>query len=73
MTIFFFVVGLEIKRELVVGELRDPRTALLPIVGALGGMIIPAAIYIAITSNVGPKPPPAGRYRCQPTSPLRSG
>jgi len=53
MTIFFFVVGLEIKRELVVGELRDPRTALLPIVGALGGMIIPAAIYIAITSNVG--------------------
>lgn len=53
MAIFFFVVGLEIKRELVVGELRDPRTALLPIVGALGGMIIPAAIYIAITSNVG--------------------
>ncbi len=46
MTIFFFVVGLEIKRELVAGELRDPRKAALPIAAALGGMIVPAGIYL---------------------------
>jgi len=47
MTLFFFVVGMEIKRELAVGELREPRRAALPLVGALGGMIVPAAIYLA--------------------------
>jgi NhaA family Na+:H+ antiporter len=47
MTIFFFVVGLEIKRELSVGELSDVRRAALPIFAALGGMIVPAAIYLA--------------------------
>ncbi len=46
MTIFFFVVGLEIKRELVLGELRDPRKAALPAAAALGGMVVPAAIYL---------------------------
>jgi Na+:H+ antiporter, NhaA family len=51
MTLFFFVVGMEIKREMVTGELRDPRTAALPIIAALGGMIVPAAIYAAL--NVG--------------------
>ncbi|MFO0878402.1 MAG: Na+/H+ antiporter NhaA [Gemmataceae bacterium] len=45
MTLFFFVVGLEIKRELVTGELRDPRKAALPAAAALGGMIVPALIY----------------------------
>src|SRR5262245_4064805 len=45
MTLFFFVVGLEIKRELVAGELRDPRKAALPVAAALGGMLVPAAIY----------------------------
>jgi Na+:H+ antiporter, NhaA family len=45
MTIFFFVVGLEIKRELVTGELQNPRKALLPIVAALGGVIVPATIF----------------------------
>ena len=45
MTIFFFVVSLEIKRELIFGELRDRRTAALPIVAALGGMVVPALIY----------------------------
>lgn len=45
MTIFFFVVGLEIKRELVTGELRDPKKAMLPVMAALGGMLVPAAIY----------------------------
>jgi NhaA family Na+:H+ antiporter len=47
MTLFFFVVGMEIKRELAVGELRTPARAALPLVGALGGMLAPAAIYLA--------------------------
>jgi NhaA family Na+:H+ antiporter len=45
MTIFFFVVGLEIKRELVVGELNDRKRAALPAIAALGGMVLPALIY----------------------------
>jgi NhaA family Na+:H+ antiporter len=48
MAIFFFVVGLELKREILVGELANPKQALLPIIAAVGGMLIPAAIYIAI-------------------------
>jgi len=48
MTIFFFVIGLEVKRELILGELRDLRQAALPIAAAIGGMIIPAAIYILL-------------------------
>jgi NhaA family Na+:H+ antiporter len=51
MTIFFFVVGLEIKRELLAGELRDPKKAALPIAAALGGMLIPAAIYAILLSG----------------------
>jgi NhaA family Na+:H+ antiporter len=51
MAIFFFVVGLEIKRELVAGELRDPRAAALPAIAAVGGMIVPALIYVAFTSG----------------------
>ncbi len=53
MAIFFFVVGLEIKRELVLGELRDPKAAALPAVAALGGMIFPAIIYVAFVSGTG--------------------
>jgi NhaA family Na+:H+ antiporter len=48
MAIFFFLVGLEIKRELVVGELSTAKQAALPVVAALGGMIVPAAIYAAL-------------------------
>ncbi len=48
MVIFFFVVGLEIKYELVQGDLRDPKTAALPIVAALGGMLVPAGIYLLV-------------------------
>ncbi len=51
MAFFFLVVGLEIKREMVKGELRHVRTAILPIAAALGGMIIPAAIYILFNSD----------------------
>lgn len=47
MAVFFFVVGLELKREIVAGELSDPRKALLPIAAAIGGMLMPAAIYFA--------------------------
>ncbi|MDJ0924297.1 MAG: Na+/H+ antiporter NhaA [Acidimicrobiia bacterium] len=53
MVIFFFVVGLEIKRELVVGELRDPKKAALPAIAALGGMLVPAAIYISFVAGQG--------------------
>jgi NhaA family Na+:H+ antiporter len=51
MTLFFFVVGLEIKRELVDGELRDRRNAVLPVLAALGGMILPAAIFLALNAG----------------------
>lgn len=47
MAIFFFVVGLEIKREILVGDLSSPRQALLPLIAALGGMIVPAALYLS--------------------------
>lgn len=51
MALFFFVVGIEIKRELVKGELRDRRAAALPIIGALGGMIVPAVIYFVVNAG----------------------
>ncbi len=51
MTIFFFLVSLEIKREMVQGELSNPKQALLPIIGAVGGMIVPALIYVLININ----------------------
>jgi NhaA family Na+:H+ antiporter len=51
MVFFFFVVTLEIKRELVHGELSDPRRAALPVAAALGGMTLPAAIYLALNAG----------------------
>jgi NhaA family Na+:H+ antiporter len=51
MTLFFLMVSLEIKREIVFGELRDPRTAALPIIAAIGGMVAPASIYLAFNSS----------------------
>ncbi len=48
MAIFFFLVSLEIKREFIQGELSNPKQAMLPIIGAVGGMLVPALIYIAI-------------------------
>jgi NhaA family Na+:H+ antiporter len=47
MSVFFFVVGMEIKRELVAGELRTLRRAMLPAIAAVGGMLVPSAIYLA--------------------------
>lgn len=51
MAIFFFSVGLEIKREVLVGELSSVRKALLPIIGACGGMIVPVVIYYALAQG----------------------
>jgi len=48
MAVFFFVVGLEIKREFLVGELSAPKQALLPLAAAFGGMIVPAGLYLAL-------------------------
>ncbi len=50
MVIFFFVVGLEIKRQLTTGELSRPRRAILPLAAALGGMLIPAGIYLILNA-----------------------
>jgi Na+:H+ antiporter, NhaA family len=51
MAVFFFLVGLEIKREFLVGELASPKRASLPIAAALGGMIVPALIYAALNAG----------------------
>jgi Na+:H+ antiporter, NhaA family len=51
MAIFFFVIGLEVKREIVLGELRDLRRAALPIAGAIGGMVVPAGLYLALQAG----------------------
>ncbi|WP_339136420.1 MAG: Na+/H+ antiporter NhaA [Candidatus Electrothrix sp. GW3-4] len=48
MAIFFFLVGLELKREVMEGELSDRRNIMLPIIGALGGMLLPALIYVSL-------------------------
>ena len=51
MALFFFLVGLEIKREVIEGELSDPRQVMLPAVAAVGGMAVPAAIYAVINAG----------------------
>lgn len=51
MTVFFFAVGLEIKRELLLGDLANRRHAMLPLIAALGGMLVPAAIYVALNAG----------------------
>ena len=53
LAIFFFVVGLELKREFVAGDLRNPARAALPIAAAVGGMVVPAVIFVAITLPAG--------------------
>ena len=51
MALFFFVVGLEIKREVVHGELADRRVAALPVFAAVGGMAVPALLYVALAGG----------------------
>ena len=53
LAIFFFVAGLELKREFVAGELRDPRRAALPVAAAVGGMLLPALVFVAINAGEG--------------------
>jgi NhaA family Na+:H+ antiporter len=48
MTLFFFVLSLELKREIVLGELRNPRQAALPFAGAVGGMVVPVSLFLAM-------------------------
>ena len=61
LAIFFFVVGLELKREFVAGDLRDPARAALPIAAAIGGMVVPAAVFIGI-NLVGGQPENLGGW-----------
>ncbi|MGL4174341.1 MAG: Na+/H+ antiporter NhaA [Actinomycetota bacterium] len=51
LAIFFFVAGLELKRELVVGDLRDPKKAILPVIAAVSGVLIPTLMFLAVTSG----------------------
>jgi NhaA family Na+:H+ antiporter len=65
LAIFFFVAGLELKREFVAGDLRDLRRAALPVAAAVGGMAVPALIYVLVTLGGGPG---AGRGWAIPTA-----
>src|SRR5690554_6404799 len=51
MAIFFFLIGLEIKREFVIGELNSTKKVMFPLFGALGGIIIPVAFYFVLNQN----------------------
>ncbi|MBK5305519.1 MAG: Na+/H+ antiporter NhaA [Frankiaceae bacterium] len=64
LAVFFFVVGLEVKRELVIGELTDRRTAALPVIAALGGIVVPALVYLAVAGGA----PGSGRGWAVPTA-----
>jgi len=55
LAIFFFVAGLELKREFVAGDLRDPQRAVVPVAAAVGGMIVPAIVYFAFAGSTAPK------------------
>jgi len=55
LAIFFFLAGLELKREFIAGELRDPRKALIPVTAAVGGVVVPAVIYTVINLQSGPE------------------
>jgi len=67
MAVFFFLVGLEIKREVLAGELASVKSASLPVVAALGGMVVPALIYVALNRGDA-----VGIAQPRPTSPSRS-
>ena len=71
LAIFFFVAGLELKREFVAGDLRDPRRAAVPVAAAVGGMIVPAAGLPRGRPRGGGGAGRAGRSRPPPTSPSR--
>ncbi len=64
LAIFFFVVGLEVKRELVIGDLTDRRTAALPVIAAIGGIVVPMVVYLAVAMGE----PGSGRGWAVPTA-----
>ena len=72
LAVFFFVAGMEVKRELTVGELADRRSASLPLLAALGGMVVPALVAIAASGGAAAQGGP-GPFRSPPTSRSRSG
>ena len=72
MTFFFFVVGLEARREFDLGELRERRRVALPLLAGLGGMVVPVAIYLADQRRAARRRT-AGASRCRPTPRSRSG
>lgn len=53
LAVFFFVVGLELKREFVAGDLREPRRAVLPVAAAVGGMVVPAVLFVLVNLGTG--------------------
>jgi len=55
MAIFFYVIGLELKRELTVGELSDPKAVVLPVASAIGGALAPVAIYLVVAGGMEPR------------------
>ena len=71
MAFFFFVVGLEARREFDIGELRERRRLALPVLAGLGGMAVPVAIYLAFNAGGG-SARTAGASRCRPTPPSPS-
>ena len=71
MTFFFFVFGLEARREFDMGELRERRRLALPVLAGLGGLVLPVAVYLAF--NAAGFQPAAGARRCPPTPPSPSG
>ena len=72
LALFFFVVGLELKRELVVGSLRRPADAAVPVVAAICGVATPALIYLAVNLTASDGQPGGGRSRPRRTSRSRS-
>ena len=69
LAVFFFVAGLELKREFVAGDLRDPRRAAVPVAAAVGGVLVPALLYTVV--NLGGAIARVGGSRPPPTSPSR--
>lgn len=65
LAVFFFVVGVELKREFVTGDLRDPARAALPVAAAVGGMVVPAALYLLVVAD---GPPGAANGWAIPTA-----
>jgi len=68
LAIFFFIAGLELKREFVAGDLRDPRAAALPIAAAVGGMAVPALVYYLVVSGASSAPDGAASGWAIPTA-----